>query len=70
MKQVALLILAFALVGLSPISMSAQMTKEPKVYCCHGKEHSHGKGKCDKLHTKTDCEKDGGRVVSDCKECK
>ncbi|MEW6114115.1 MAG: hypothetical protein AB1664_18420 [Thermodesulfobacteriota bacterium] len=38
--------------------------KEDRVYCCHGK------GKCDNLHTKADCEKEGGKVVKSCKECK
>jgi hypothetical protein len=38
--------------------------KGPKVYCCHGK------GDCDKLHTKAECEKEGGKVVDHCKECK
>jgi hypothetical protein len=38
--------------------------KEDRVYCCHGK------GKCDNLHTKADCEKDGGKVVKSCKDCK
>lgn len=39
-------------------------SKEPRVYCCHGKND------CDKLHTKSECEKDGGKVVKSCKECK
>ncbi len=38
--------------------------KGPKVYCCHGK------GDCDKIHTKDECEKEGGKVVNHCKECK
>lgn len=70
MKQLVMMILSFALVGATPVLITAQMAKEPKVYCCHGKGHSHGKGKCDKLHTKSECEKEGGLVVSDCKECK
>ncbi len=38
--------------------------KGERVYCCHGKND------CDKLHTKSECEKDGGKVVSSCRECK
>ena len=38
--------------------------KGPKVYCCHGK------GDCDKIHTRAECEKEGGKVVDNCKECK
>jgi len=38
--------------------------KEDRVHCCHGK------GKCDNLHTKEDCEKEGGKVVKSCKDCK
>jgi len=42
----------------------AKPAKEPKVYCCHGK------GDCDKIHTKAECEKEGGKVVKHCKDCK
>jgi hypothetical protein len=45
-------------------SSDPKAAKEPKVYCCHGK------GDCDKIHTKAECEKEGGKVVNHCKECK
>ena len=35
--------------------------KGERVFCCHGK------GKCDNLHTKADCEKEGAKVVNNCK---
>ncbi len=38
--------------------------KEEKVYCCHDKNN------CDKLHTRAECEKEGGKVVSSCRDCK
>ncbi|MFH1116587.1 MAG: hypothetical protein V1792_21950 [Pseudomonadota bacterium] len=38
--------------------------KSERVFCCHGK------GECDNLHGKADCEKEGGKVVKSCKECK
>lgn len=38
--------------------------KDQKVYCCHDKNN------CDKLHTKSECEKEGGKVVNSCRECK
>lgn len=61
-----LALLAFAAVPSFTIAQekSTKPTKAEKVYCCHEK------GKCDKLHTKEDCEKEGGKVVKDCKECK
>jgi hypothetical protein len=67
-------IVSMAILSLSlavPVLYAAQETKsdpkaakEPKVYCCHGK------GDCDKIHTKAECEKEGGKVVTHCKECK
>jgi hypothetical protein len=45
-------------------SKESKETKGERVYCCWGK------GKCDKQHTKDECEKEGGKVVKDCKECK
>lgn len=67
------LILAFLIFAAAPpltISQdkSTKPTKAERVYCCH--EKGPEKGKCDKLHTKEECEKEGGRVVKDCKECK
>ncbi|MBI5252658.1 MAG: hypothetical protein HY912_24445 [Desulfomonile tiedjei] len=52
--------------SLTMAQMKAAKTneKESKVYCCHGK------GDCDKIHTKAECEKEGGKVVKSCKECK
>jgi hypothetical protein len=47
---------------------STKPVKAEKVYCCH--EKGHERGKCDKLHTKEECEKEGGKVVKDCRECK
>jgi hypothetical protein len=45
-------------------SKEMKETKGNRVYCCWGK------GKCDKNHTKVECEKEGGKVVDDCKKCK
>ncbi len=55
---------AAAIPGVAEEKHKESKGKEEKVYCCHGK------GDCDKLHTKADCEKDGGTVVKDCKQCK
>jgi hypothetical protein len=44
-------------------SKEASETKGERVYCCWGK------GKCDKQHTKAECEKEGGKVVQHCREC-
>lgn len=62
-------LLAFVAVPQSTIAQekSTKPTKAEKVYCCHEKGPHKG---CDKLHTKEECEKEGGRVVKDCKECK
>ncbi len=68
MKKIILLcgLLAFA----ASLDLNAHETKstkdqkEEKVYCCHDKNN------CDKLHTRADCEKEGGKVVNSCRECK
>ncbi len=67
-------IVGFVLIALAvvpPLSLSheksskeAKETKGERVYCCWGK------GKCDKQHTKEECEKEGGKVVQHCRECK
>jgi len=65
MKKVTLLLLV--MVFLATVSINAQEQTsggDSRVYCCHEK------GKCDKLHTKAECEKEGGKVVNNCKECK
>ncbi len=65
MKKVILLL--FVMVFLATVAINAQEQKpagDSRVYCCHEK------GKCDKLHTKAECEKEGGKVVKSCKECK
>ena len=65
MKKVTLLLLV--MVFLATVSINAQEQTpggDSRVYCCHEK------GKCDKLHTKAECEKEGGKVVKSCKECK
>lgn len=71
MKNLITLI-AVAAFALSAVSWSVaheskpgeKTEKGPKVYCCHGK------GDCDRIHTKAECEKEGGKVVNHCKECK
>jgi hypothetical protein len=63
----AALIMTFVFFSSAPAHESkteAKPTKEPKVYCCHGKND------CDKIHTKAECEKEGGKVVENCKQCK
>lgn len=61
-------LLSFAVLAfLATVSLNAQEQKplaDERVYCCHEK------GKCDKLHAKSECEKEGGKVVKSCKECK
>ena len=68
--MVAMLLLALAAAPLFVIAheKSTKGAKGERVYCCH--EKGPEKGKCDKLHTKEDCEKDGGKVVGSCRECK
>jgi len=65
---------SLALIGLIVVSLLAfaheksskesKETKGERVYCCWGK------GKCDKQHTKDECEKEGGKVVNHCRDCK
>jgi hypothetical protein len=68
MKTFLLMLALLAFAAVPPLTIaqdkSTKPTKVEKVYCCHEK------GKCDKLHTKEECEKEGGKVVKDCKECK
>jgi hypothetical protein len=68
MKTFFLVLTLLAFAAIPPLTIaqekSTKPTKAEKVYCCHEK------GKCDKLHTKEECEKEGGKVVKDCKECK
>ncbi|MBI4965373.1 MAG: hypothetical protein HY913_19005 [Desulfomonile tiedjei] len=68
MKNGFLYIFAIALFLLTPLIAAphgpAKDQKGERVFCCHGK------GKCDNLHGKADCEKEGGKVVKSCKECK
>ena len=72
MKKMFLIIAWLTMVGFQDFSTAHDQSSKPKkaerVYCCHmtGPE----KGQCDKLHTKEDCEKEGGKVVKDCKECR
>lgn len=66
-KVLALIVAAVLLVSIPPLVAGhgpARDQKGERVFCCHGK------GKCDNLHTKVDCEKEGGKVVTGCKECK
>jgi len=71
MKRFLVGLSLIALIAVPPVlfahEKSAKESKETKgerIYCCWGK------GKCDKQHTKTECEKEGGKVVTSCKECK
>lgn len=71
MKKVVIMLALLALSAAPALTFahekSAKELKEQKgqrVYCCWGK------GKCDKQHTKDECDKEGGKVVKDCKECK
>jgi hypothetical protein len=72
MKTFFLMLALLAFAAVPPLTIaqekSTKPTKAEKVYCCH--EKGPEKGKCDKLHTKAECEKEGGKVVKDCKECK
>jgi hypothetical protein len=69
MKRFFLILALTAFAAVPPLTIAEEKsTKAVKVYCCH--EKGHEKGKCDKLHTKDECEKEGGKVVKDCKECK
>jgi len=71
MKKVVVWLALIALVVVPPLALAheksakeAKETKSERVYCCWGK------GKCDKQHTKPECEKEGGKVVPTCKDCK
>jgi hypothetical protein len=71
MKRVIILLAIFALLSVpltvfahEKSSTEAMRTKGERVYCCWGK------GKCDKQHTKDECNKEGGKIVSNCRECK
>jgi hypothetical protein len=71
MKKVILFLAISALAAVTVVafaheksSSEAKRTKGERVYCCWGK------GKCDKQHTKDECNKEGGKIVSNCRECK
>jgi hypothetical protein len=68
MKKLFLILCLLAFAAVPPLSIAQEKSTKPakaeKIYCCHEK------GKCDKLHTKEVCEKEGGKVVKDCKDCK
>lgn len=68
MKEALVLIVVAALLVSMPVLAAGhgngKAQKGERVFCCHGK------GKCDNLHGKADCEKEGGKVVTSCKECK
>jgi hypothetical protein len=63
-KVLASIVVAALLVSMPVIVAGHGDGKGERVFCCHGK------GKCDNLHGKADCEKEGGKVVKSCKECK
>lgn len=65
MKKIILFLVFLTLICGTVLNAHDQKpAKEEKVYCCHEKNQ------CDKLHTKADCEKEGGKVVTHCRECK
>lgn len=68
MKNLLVLVLVLAFAAIAPLGLSHDKSQKPpkgeRVNCCHGK------GNCDNLHTREDCEKDGGKVVKHCRECK
>ena len=72
MKRLFLVLALLVFAAVPPLTIAQQKSTKPvkaeKVYCCHVKGHD--KGKCDKLHTKEECEKDGSKVVKDCKQCR
>jgi hypothetical protein len=72
MKHFLLMLALLSFAAVPPLTIaqdkSTTPTKAEKIYCCH--EKGHDKGKCDKLHTREVCEKEGGKVVSTCRECK
>ena len=64
MKKLVVVMALLAFVAGAPFAMGADKpAKDVKVSCCHD-------GKCDNKHTKTECEKEGGKVVKDCSDCK
>ena len=65
MKKVVILLALLAFVVAVPMAMAAEKPAAPaadKVNCCTA-------GKCAPM-AKADCEKGGGKVVMDCKDCK
>jgi hypothetical protein len=71
MRKIVVGLALFAMTAVGPLvlaheksSKELKETKGQRVYCCWGK------GKCDKQHSKDECEKEGGKVVQNCKECK
>jgi len=72
MKKIVLVMVLFAFAAAPLFVVAHEKSKKgakgDRVYCCH--EKGPEKGTCDKLHTKEECEKEGGRVVSHCRECK
>ncbi|MCA1960625.1 MAG: hypothetical protein LDL33_07500 [Desulfomonile sp.] len=70
-KLVVSLVALIAMAVIPPLTLAheksskeSKETKGERVYCCWGK------GKCDKQHTKDECDKEGGRVVGNCRDCK
>lgn len=59
MKKILVAMSLAAFVLSAPLAMAAEM----KVDCCKDK-------KCSKVADKAACDKEGGKVVKDCKECK
>jgi len=71
MRKVVVILALLAFAAVPPMALAheksskeSKETKGERIYCCWGK------GKCDKQHTKAECEKEGGKVVTSCKECK
>lgn len=66
MRKVVILLALLAFIVVVPMAMAAEKPAAPpmgdKVNCCT-------KGKCAQM-PKADCEKGGGKVVMDCKDCK
>ena len=62
MKRLFLLIIVMVCLVSAPLIATPHGDGKPqkgkRVFCCYGK------GKCDNLHTKTACEKEGGKVVT------
>lgn len=68
MKRLCAFVAVLTFTIWAPVTHFAQgagtPTKKDRVYCCHEG------GKCDKLHTKAECEKERGKVVKSCKDCR